>query len=210
MLKIISFDVDATLVDPSFADNVWLEGVPTLYAEKHGIDFDTAKRIVIKEYERIGEEDIRWYQLDYWFDCFQLGDSPRNLLKKYKDTIRVYEEVPHVLNRLSRKYILIVASNAHKDFLSLTFSSIKPYFDYIFSSTSDFSQVRKYEDFYREILRQLKVNPSEAAHIGDHYKFDYVIPARVGMHAFFLDRTGGKGLRNLNEFEEKIIELENY
>jgi HAD superfamily hydrolase (TIGR01549 family) len=208
MLKVISFDVDATLVDSAFADCVWLEGVPRLYAEQHTTDFETAKHLVVKEYDRIGEEDIRWYQLDYWFTYFRLEGSPHELLNQYKDIIRVYKEVPHVLDRLSKKYSLIVASNAHKDFLSLTLSDIEFYFDHIFSATSDFQQVRKYKNFYSEICKKLEVNPEEVAHVGDHYKFDYKIPNNLGIHAFLLDRTGRKGLNDLNEFERKLIELE--
>lgn len=208
MLQVISFDVDGTLVDSSFADAVWLEGVPRLYADQYHTDVDTAKQIIIKEYDHIGENDIRWYQLDYWFRRFHLSGSPQDVLTKYKDAIKIYDEVPHVLNRLAKKYMLIVASNAHKDFLSLSLSSIKPYFTYIFSATSDFDQVGKYEQFYRDILQLLDVEPYEAAHIGDHYTFDYEIPAKVGMHAFYLDRKGGKGIKDLKEFEKKIITLD--
>ncbi len=208
MIKVVSFDVDGTLIDSTFVDLVWLEGVPTLYAEKYNVDFETAQKRVIKEYDNIGEEDIRWYQLDYWFDHFQLEGSHHELLNTYKDKIRAYEEVPSVLNRLSKKYALIVASNAHRDFLSLTLSGMESYFDHIFSATSDFEKVRKFKEFYHGILNQLHVRASEMAHVGDHYTFDYEVPKGVGIHAFFLDRKEGKGLKDLKEFEEKLMELE--
>ncbi len=207
-MKVISFDVDATLVDPSFADFVWLEGVPQLYSEKHDVDFKTAKKRVVEAYEEVGEDDIRWYRLDYWFNVFRLDGSPRDLLQKYKDRIKVYEEVPQVLDSLRKKYTLIVASNAHRDFLSLTLSSIEFYFDHIFSATSDFNQVGKYQNFYREILRFLKVNPQEVIHVGDHRVFDCEVPSSLGIHAFLLDRKGGRGLKDLKEFERKVKELE--
>ena len=207
MVTVISFDVDGTLIDSSFADHVWLEGVPQLYAELHSIPFETAQQKVIKEYDRVGEDNILWYQLRYWFDYFNFEGSHYDLLKKYKDKIVVYEEVFEVLNRLRENYTLIVASNAHRDFLSLTLSDIAYYFDHIFSATSDFGQVGKDEKFYYSILAQVQVDPDEAAHVGDHYRFDYEIPKKVGIHAFFLDRKGGKGLKNLKEFEENIISI---
>lgn len=208
MLKVISFDVDGTLVDSAFVDLVWLEGIPELYAKKYHTDFETAKSKVIKEYDKIGEEDMRWYEIDYWFKRFGFRESHRDLLCKYKDNITVYEEVPDVLERLNRKYTLIVASNAHRDFLSLTLSSIGSFFDHIFSATSDFQQVRKHGDFYRRIVEHLQVNPEEVAHVGDHPRFDYEIPLTVGIHAFLVDRTGERGIRNLKEFEKELIELE--
>jgi FMN phosphatase YigB (HAD superfamily) len=207
-MKIISFDVDGTLVDSSFADLVWLEGVPQLYAEQYHIDVDAAKQKIITEYDRIGEDDVRWYKLDYWFSRFNLKGSYKDLLEKYKDRIVIYEEVLQVLDSLRKKYTLIVASNAHRDFLSLSLSSIKSYFDHVFSATSDFGEVGKYEWFYTKILQYVKVNPDDMVHVGDHYTFDYEIPSKLGVHAFYLDRKGGKGLKNLKEFEEKVKELE--
>ena len=48
-LKVISFDMDGTLVSQDFADAVWLDGLPRLYAEEWGMGFDEARKYVIKE-----------------------------------------------------------------------------------------------------------------------------------------------------------------
>ncbi|MBU6996332.1 MAG: HAD family hydrolase [Theionarchaea archaeon] len=214
MVRVISFDVDGTLVDSSFTEHVWLEGIPQLYANKHSIDMDSAKRIVLEEYEKVGEDDIRWYQLDYWFRRFDLSESPHNLLNKYKHHIAVYEDVIPVLESLSGDYILIVASNAHRDFLSLTLSEIKSYFDYIFSAVSDFNEVRKHENFYWKVCRTLNILPEEMAHVGDHYKFDYKVPSSLGVHAFYLRRLTHEKknpeeidlplVTNLKDFENEV------
>jgi putative hydrolase of the HAD superfamily len=47
MAKIVSFDMDGTLVNPEFTDWVWLHGIPTLYAEKTGLPFKKAKHYVV-------------------------------------------------------------------------------------------------------------------------------------------------------------------
>lgn len=207
MLKVISFDVDGTLVDSSFADKVWLEGVPSLYAEQHNIDFETARTIVVNAYDSVGENDIRWYQLDYWFRRFELKESPQNLLYQHKDAVCVYREVPQILKYLNKRYTLIVASNAPRDFLSFTLSNIKHYFDHIFSATSDFDQVGKDSTFYRKICQVSKVNPEEMAHVGDHYTYDYIIPLKIGINAFFLDRDTKKGIKTLKEFQILLDKL---
>lgn len=217
MVRVISFDVDGTLVDSSFTDHVWLEGIPRLYASRHTIDIDSAKRIVREEYDKIGEEDIRWYQLDYWFNHFDLKESPHNLLDRYKYYLALYDDVIQVLESLSTDYTLIVASNAHRDFLSLTLSEIESYFDYIFSAVSDFNEVRKHEDFYWKICRTLDIRPEDMAHVGDHCKFDYEVPSSLGIHAFYLRRLPHKKkdptkahqplITTLKEFENEVRRL---
>lgn len=204
MIQVVSFDVDGTLVDSSFADLVWLEGVPQLYAETHNVDLDTAKKIVLQEYQNVGADDLRWYELSYWFSHFNLKGSHRDFLLQYKDNVKIYEEVPGVLERLSRSHNLIVTSNAHRDFLSLTLRGIEHYFSRIFSVTSDFREPRKYERFYNKILRELKITPEELAHVGDDYVFDYEVPSSLGIKAFYLDRKGGKGFKSLREVEDIV------
>jgi hypothetical protein len=46
MAKIISFDMDGTLIDSVFTDWVWSHGIPTLYSAKTGLSFDEAKTFV--------------------------------------------------------------------------------------------------------------------------------------------------------------------
>ncbi|MBU7022853.1 MAG: HAD family hydrolase [Theionarchaea archaeon] len=217
MVRVVSFDVDGTLVDSSFTDHVWLEGIPRLYASRHTVDLDYAKRIVREEYDKIGEEDIRWYQLDHWFRHFGLKESPHHLLDTYKHHMSLYNDVIPVLESLSADYTLIVASNAHRDFLSLTLSEIEPYFDHIFSAVSDFNDVRKHEDFYWKMCKILDIYPADMAHVGDHYKFDYEIPSSLGIHAFYLRRSTYQKkdpepphqhlITSLKEFEDEVRRL---
>lgn len=209
MLRIISFDMDGTLVDTTYADKVWLEGIPILYAQEHGMDFDAAREEVRKAYDTIGEGDVRWYELSYWFTRFGLRGSYGDVLDRYMDAIHVYDDVIPVLRYLHESYGLIVASNAHRDFLTRTLQYVDGFIDHVFSATSDFREVGKSPDFFMNICQVLGISPQEMAHIGDHFQFDYVIPSQVGIHAFFLDREGKKSkighrVQSLREFTEKI------
>jgi putative hydrolase of the HAD superfamily len=208
MIRVISFDADGTLVDRAFMDMFWEEGVPELYARKAGISFDQAKEYVMEKYDEIGDKDIRWYLPEYWFDRFGLKSSPKELLTTFKGEVKIYPEVTGVLKDLKKRYTLIVISNAPKEILEVELNDLKGYFSHIFSSTSDFREVRKTPRFYSKICNILNVKPEEMVHVGDHQNFDFETPRRLGIRAFLLDRSGnehgGHVLRDLTELERKI------
>ncbi|MCD6494071.1 MAG: HAD family hydrolase [Archaeoglobaceae archaeon] len=200
--KIISFDVDGTLVNQDFANKFWHELVPKLYAEKHGLNYKDAKEYVRKCYAEVGEEDIRWYLPDYWFKRFGLDDNPKDVLEEYKNELKIYDDAIDALEKLHKKYDLIVISNASKDFLDVELEDLRNYFKCIFSCVSDLKKVRKEPEVYVKICRHLKIHPTEVAHVGDHYKFDYVVPKSVGIDAYLVDRQRKyeKALKDLREF----------
>jgi HAD superfamily hydrolase (TIGR01549 family) len=209
----ISFDMDGTLVDPVFTDYVWGQGIPTLYAKKVGLPFEAAKAFVEKEYKKVGEGAIEWYDIKYWFRFFELGQSWKALMKQFVDKIQVYPDVDHILDRLKNRFQLILASNAGREFIEVEMEAtgLGRYFEQIFSATSDFGVVKKTIEFYQRICQTLGASPQEIIHIGDHYEFDYLVPRRLGIHAFYLDRLGEKRgefvVRNLGELEGKIPPL---
>jgi putative hydrolase of the HAD superfamily len=192
MPKIISFDMDGTLVDPEFTDWVWLHGIPRLYAHKEGLSFDEAKARVVEEYQKVGEGAIEWYDIKYWFRLFQLDETWRALMEQYADKIRVFEDARLALERLKERYPLVLTSNAGREFIEIEMdvTGMGKYFDRIFSATSDFKVVKKTAQFYRRICEILKAEPGEIVHVGDHYQFDYLVPQSLGIQAFYLDRSG--------------------
>ena len=212
MARYISFDMDGTLIDPVFTDYVWGQGIPTLYAEKVGLPFEAAKAFIEKEYRKVGEGAIEWYDIKYWFRFFQLEQSWKVLMKQFVDKINVYPDVNHILERLKDKFQLILTSNAGREFIEIELEAtgLGKYFDQIFSATSDFREVKKTIEFYQRICQILGVSPQEIVHIGDHYEFDYLVPRRLGIRAFYLDRSGEqKGvfiLQDLRDLEKRVLD----
>jgi HAD superfamily hydrolase (TIGR01549 family) len=210
MIKVLSFDLDGTIATNRFADAFWLEGVPALYAERHQVSIDTAKRYLFEEYEKIGDSRIEWYDPGYWFDRFDLQTDWKKMLQKFRKNVEIYPEVKSVLKRLSTHYRLIISSNAKKEFINvqLTQSKLRDCFNQIFSSTSDFHTVKKVTDFYAMICKKLKIQSQEMIHIGDHKEFDFLAPQRLGIISFYLDRkktlTGPHIVSDLWEFEQAI------
>jgi len=206
MLRVISFDVDGTLVDIKFNELVWNEGIPLLYAEKMGISLEEARKHVKQEYDRVGEDRLEWYDIRYWFRYFGL-EGWRELLKSYE--VVVYPEVPWVLNTLNKKYDLIAATNLTREFLDIEMKDLRNFFKHVFSSTSDFNQVKKTTGFYSKMCDILQIKPQEMVHVGDHPIFDYEVPRKLSITAYYLDRTGrihGEyAIKDLKEFEDKIL-----
>jgi HAD superfamily hydrolase (TIGR01549 family) len=211
MIKVLSFDFDGTLVTHRFADAFWLEGVPQLYAKRHNVSFEEATQYLFKEYEKIGDNRIEWYDPGYWFDRFDLQTDWKKMLLQYRKKVELYPEVASVLKRVSPHYRLIISSNAKKEFIEvqLAQTNLTGYFDQVFSSTSDFHTVKKVTEFYAMICNKLGIRPEEMIHVGDHKQFDYLAPKEYGITSYYLDRKktdeGPHMVHTLKEFEKIIV-----
>jgi putative hydrolase of the HAD superfamily len=213
MAKILSFDMDGTLIDQCFADAVWLEGLPRLYAQERGIGFSESKKYLLGEYDRIGSESIEWYTIQYWLKKLHLSTNWKSLLESYRDKIKVYPEVPPVLDFLKEKFILIIISNAAREFLTIELeeTNLQHYFSHIFSAVTDFHQTKKDITIYEKICHILQIKPTDIIHVGDNYLFDYLVPQKLGITTFYLNRTPTHHpgntpytLKNLDELLSRI------
>ncbi len=197
MIRVISLDMDGTLVNSRFVDKVWMEGMPMLYAEKTGLDFPSAKEYVVGEYMKISSDHLEWYDLLYWIERFGLKVGKEELLQMYEDEIEIYPEVQEVLDQLCESYDLVVTSNAAREFIDFELEGLSDYFKEIFSATSDFREVKKSPLIYGTVCAHMGVKPFEVLHIGDHYNYDYESPLEAGLDALFLDRKGERSGREV-------------
>lgn len=208
-MKVISFDADGTLVDHCFVDIFWEKEVPKLYAKRHGISFNEAWEEVRRCYNKIGEEDIRWYLPSYWFKRFELEEKPVEVLKRLKKHVKIFPDSLETIENLYDRYELIVVSNAPREILEIELEEIKDYFSKIYSCTSQFKEVRKNPEVYLKVCKEIKASPKHLVHVGDHYKFDYEVPRSLGIRSFLIDRKNnfdGKEdvLRDMRELLQKI------
>ena len=206
MIRVISLDMDGTLVNSRFVDKVWMEGMPMLYAEKTGLDFPVAKSYVVGEYTKIGSDRLEWYDLMYWIERFGLKVSKDDLLQMYEDEIETYPEVQEVLDLLAENYELVVTSNAAREFIDIELEGLSDYFSETFSATSDFREVKKSPLIYGTVCAHMGAKPFEVLHIGDHYKYDYESPLEAGLDALFLDRKGERSGREVvGDLREAVV-----
>ena len=189
-IKVFSFDVDGTLVSQEFADCVWLRGIPEAYAAKHALSFEHAFEFVKREYDNIGENRIEWYNIRFWLRKFNLKIPYEKLFEKYEAEVKIYTEVESVLKVLKEAgYVLVVNSNAATEFIDFQIQPIRKYFSHVFSATSDFGELKKFKGYYARVCEILAVKPQEVVHTGDHWVLDFLNPRRIGITAYYLDRS---------------------
>lgn len=206
--QMISFDLTGTLTSYRFSDRIWFKELPKLFAQKNRLDFEEAKKKLKRIYDEVGEERVEWYDLKYWFRRFNLGDGWQKMLEEVSFEVELYPEVKKVLESLSHKYDLVLLTNAAREFVEVETREIKGYFRNILSCVSDFGKVKKTPEFYLLACQKLGLRAEELIHVGDHWKFDYLIPRQAGVRAFYLDRSGkSQGefvLHGLTELEERL------
>jgi len=211
MIKVVSFDLDGTLIDWTFANSLWFEGISKRYAERWRLSQEEALREITRRYDGVGMERLEWYDIDYWWKEFELGESWKDLVEQCRSNVRAYPEVHEVLEELHRRFKIMVITNGARELAEVEIeqAGLKGYFDKMFSATSDFGLVKKTGEFYSDILKEIGTSPAEVVHIGDNWVFDYLAPREAGIRAFFLDRDGKQSgdfvVRDLKEFSRQLI-----
>jgi putative hydrolase of the HAD superfamily len=205
-IKLISFDAEGTVVTPDFSEAIWHEAIPALYAQKKGVDLAQAKRHILEEYDRIGDQRLEWYDIEYWFTYLGLGSS-KTVTQSCLNKIAHYPEVTEVLASLASEYRLIVASGTPLELLHCLLRDIKPYFARIFSSISHYGQLKN-PDFYLRICEEMGVKPDQVIHVGDNWQFDILNARQAGINALYIDRSGRnhqESLSNLAQLKHLLL-----
>jgi len=186
--RIISFDVDGTLVDQKFNELIWENDIPALVAEKRKWDFTKAKDFCLLEYRKLGDKDLRWYEVEYWLEKFNIAMPAKDIFKKREGSIIVYRDVLPVLQELKEKgFKIIVITCMPRIFLKEKIRKFDCHFDAVFSTISDFKKVKSPE-LYIHISKLIKASPSDILHIGDHHTLDYEFSREAGYRSLLIER----------------------
>lgn len=199
-IELVSFDAEGTVVTPDFSQAIWHEAIPALYAQRKGFDLTQAKKCVFEEYDRIGDQRLEWYDIEYWFSCLDLGSS-EPIVQSCLSKIAYYPEVTDVLSSLAGEYRLIVSSGTPRELLHFLLQDIEPYFDRVFSSVSHYKQLKNRE-FYLRICEEMGVKPSQVVHIGDSWQFDVLNSRQAGIHALHIDRSAANHCESISSLTQ--------
>ncbi len=189
--RVVSLDVEGTLVTHHFTRYVWQSAVPRLYAQQYGLTLQEAEETVLSEYHSIGMGRAEWFDIDYWIRRFRLGEADP-LIEAHRSLIEFYPEVSHVLDTLSQRYTLVAASSTPMRFLHYILGDIEHYFTHVFSATTRFGKTKDRE-FFEWMCVEMGVAPECVVHIGDSWKGDYLGASEAGMVALYLDRSRDDG-----------------
>jgi len=194
--------MDGTLIPKDFADDFWLKKIPYLYSQKTGLSQKETQERFMKEYEEMGRDDIRWYEPGYWFSKYELDQDPKKVLEDLRTEYELFDDAKEVIKKLHEKYKLIIISNGIKMFIEVGLGEYETFFTQLYSSVSNFGMSSKTPYLYREICKELDVEPEKAIHVGDDRENDYVSAKKAGMRSYLVSRDGKNGLNDLRELLE--------
>lgn len=133
-VEFVILDMDGTLLDLHFDDQVWNVLLPTRYGEKYAIDELAAIRL-IGTYLNTQRGTLNWYCLDYWTE--KLGIDINKLEFELSCLISMRPGTENFLDRLARADArLFLATNAHPKSLDLKLKRVPigDYFERIVSA----------------------------------------------------------------------------
>lgn len=189
-VEVISFDIDGTLVEQKFNDIIWEHEIPLQVAESKGWDFEKAKGYCTSEYQKLGDRDLRWYDIEYWLKRFGIETPAIEILRKWEKSIRVYPDVSTTLRKLAKSgFRLIVITCMPRIFLKEKIHRFDSFFEKVFSTISDFKKVKS-PDVYRHIAGEILTEPASILHVGDHPMLDYEFSRQAGYRSILIEREG--------------------
>jgi len=165
-INTVLLDMDGTLLDLNFDNHFWQEHIPLRYAQKHGLEIDSAKKTLFPIFKE-REGSMQWYCVDYWSERLDMDIA---LLKKEIDhLIAIHPHVLEFLDRLHQQEInTVLVTNAHQKSLTLKMerTSLHNHLDKVISAHS-FGMPKENVQFWGKLKHKLAYNNKHTLLIDD-------------------------------------------
>lgn len=184
-IKLISFDLQGTLCDHAFSNEVWLTLLPKVFEVQRSILSPTEHSQLLRDFENIGQDDWRYYDLNYWLRRAGSKQTASSLAKLAANRPRIFPKMKELVETLIAKVPIIILSATTQEFISLELGHWSGPFSSILSTADDFRQPGKPPGIFSSISKERGLSPNECLHIGDHKEMDGVSPKQAGWQSIY-------------------------
>ncbi len=164
----VLLDMDGTLLDLHYDNYYWVEHLPKLYADKHDLSIDQAKRTITPILAaKYGQ--LEWYSTDYWSNEFDIDIATT---KAAYDVAQKISFRPHAekflefLNKSGKQVWMV--TNAHRDVLTIKCDRLvlEPHFEHLISS-HDFGFSKEQTHFWQALKDAFPFDPERSLFVDD-------------------------------------------
>ena len=148
--RTLMLDMDGTLLDLAYDNDMWLNRVPMRYARRHSLSDDEARKKLYATFREL-EGTLDWYCLDHWSE--RLGFDVLALHREHRSAIGYLPGAKAFLERMAASPVrLLLVTNSHRDTLDLKAqqTGVDAYFDSVYSS-HDVGYPKEEQAFWRAI-----------------------------------------------------------
>ena len=188
----VILDMDGTLLDLHFDNQLWSELLPRRYAARAGVELAPAREQVAHRLEaRRGT--LPWYCLEHWSEAF--GVDMHGLEQELAHLIRPRPGALEFLRFVhARGLRQVLATNAHPASLGrkLAATGIESYFTDIVSA-HDLGASKEHAGFWAALSRAVPFDPARTLFIDDNAQVRHAARAWGIAHIYGIARPDSRG-----------------
>lgn len=166
-LSAVVLDMDGTLLDLHFDEQVWNHRLPEIVAVNRGCDVEAARAFVTATIAE-ARGTLDWYCLDYWSDLFHV--SIHAIERELADLIRPRPGTVDFLEHLACRGIrTVLATNAHPRSLAhkLERTGIGRWFSAI-RSAHPYGYPKEHDAFWSALSEDVGLDPARSLFVDDN------------------------------------------
>ncbi len=196
MIKTIIFDLDDTLYPEKEFVESGFKAVAKYISKKYGIHYNKIFNILKKNFK----QGLRKKNFDKLLKKINLNkERVQKLVKIYRNhnpkSISLYSNSEKILKELKNDFKICLITDGWKTSQDNKISALKirKYFDEILiSNNPEKNNWKQSGKPFKNILRKMKIKPTEVIYIGDNPLKDFIGPKKLGIFTVRIKRQNGE------------------